>query len=103
MKIKILEQRTGWLLGKVSLLDYIESLTKENFNYEIQRGIVSNPFLDTILNAVNSNTPLAPISLVTKNVDAVCDTVEIKQFNILDGLQRTREFNKQVQNYEMFL
>lgn len=89
MKIKILEQRTGWLLGKVSLLDYIEFLTKENFNYEIQRGIVSNPFLDTILNAVNSNTPLAPISLVTKNVGAVCDTVEIKQFNILDGLQRT--------------
>lgn len=89
MKIKILDNKPGWYLGKVSLLDYIEALSVDNFNYEIQRGIVANPFLDTILNAVNTNTPLAPISLVTKNVGAVCDTVDIKQFNILDGLQRT--------------
>lgn len=44
MDIKILDNKPGWILGKVSLLEYIKSLTEENFRYEIQRGIVSNPF-----------------------------------------------------------
>lgn len=35
MKIKVLDKKSGWILGKVSLLDYIESLSTANFNYEI--------------------------------------------------------------------
>lgn len=92
MDIKILDNMPGWILGKVSLLEYIKSLTEENFRYEIQRGIVSNPFLDTILDAVVENKPLAPVSLVSKDFEDGDKTLSINQFNILDGLQRTFRF-----------
>lgn len=92
MDIKILDNKPGWILGKVSLLEYIKSLTEENFRYEIQRGIVSNPFLDTILDAVVENKPLAPVSLVSKDFEDGDKTLCINQFNILDGLQRTFRF-----------
>lgn len=92
MDIKILDNKSGWILGKVSLLEYIKSLTEENFRYEIQRGIVSNPFLDTILDAVVENKPLAPVSLVSKDFEDGDKTLCINQFNILDGLQRTFRF-----------
>lgn len=92
MDIKILDNKPGWILGKVSLLEYIKSLTEENFRYEIQRGIVSNPFLDTILDAVVENKPLAPVSLVSKDFEDGDKTLSINQFNILDGLQRTFRF-----------
>lgn len=89
MKIKVLDKKSGWILGKVSLLDYIESRSTANFNYEIQRGIVSNPFLDTILNAVVDSKPLPPISLVSKDVCLESEIIDVTKFNILDGLQRT--------------
>lgn len=92
MDIKILDNKPGWILGKVSLLEYIKSLTEENFRYEIQRGIVSNPFLDTILDAVVENKPLAPVSLVSKDFEDGDKTLSINQFYILDGLQRTFRF-----------
>lgn len=92
MDIKILDNKPGWILGKVSLLEYIKSLTEENFRYEIQRGIVFNPFLDTILDAVVENKPLAPVSLVSKDFEDGDKTLSINQFNILDGLQRTFRF-----------
>ena len=92
MDIKILDRKPGWILGRVSLLEYIKSLTEENFQYEIQRGIVSNPFLDTILDAVVENKPLAPMSLVSKGFEDGDKCISINQFNVLDGLQRTFRF-----------
>lgn len=92
MDIKILDRKPGWILGRVSLLEYIKSLTAENFQYEIQRGIVSNPFLDTILDAIVEKKPLVPVSLVSKGYEDGDKTISINQFNILDGLQRTFRF-----------
>lgn len=89
MELNVLDAKQGWFLGKVSLLDYIESLTEENFNYDIQRGIVPNAFLDTILEAINDKKPLPPISIVTKNIIMNSGSSCINGFNILDGLQRT--------------
>ena len=89
MELNVLDAKQGWFLVKVSLLDYIESLTEENFNYDIQRGIVPNAFLDTILEAINDKKPLPPISIVTKNIIKNSGSSYIYGFNILDGLQRT--------------
>lgn len=89
MKLKILDRKDGWILAKVSLLDYIEALSEQNFNYDIQRGIVNNPFLDSILDAVVEKKSLPPISLVTQKKESSTNVVEICSFNILDGLQRT--------------
>lgn len=89
MNIKVFDHKKGWILGKVSLLEYIQSLTKENFNYKIQRGIVINQYLDTILDAVVKGNPLPPISLVSKDKETLTGDGVINNFNILDGLQRT--------------
>ena len=32
MNIKVFDHKKGWILGNVSRLEYIQSLTKENFN-----------------------------------------------------------------------
>lgn len=91
MRIHILDRlEDRWILGKVSLLSYLEKMTTDYFNYIIQRGIVTNKYLDSILEAVSTNSPLPPISLIA-NGDIKQDAVdvEIEDFNILDGLQRT--------------
>lgn len=109
MKLNVLDRKEDWLLCKVTLLDYIESLSEQNFNYDIQRGIVSNHFLDNILDAVVERKALTPISLVIQQGNAITDSVEINNFNILDGLQRTfrlwiyyklSEFAIKRQNYD---
>lgn len=91
MTIQILDRKdNNWVLGKVTLLDYLESLTRDSFHYIIQRGIVTNRYLDSILEAVNTGSPLPPISLIaTGNLPQDVRDIEINDFNILDGLQRT--------------
>lgn len=91
MRINIIDSLEGkWVLGKVSLWDYLETLDVEDFNYSIQRGIVNNPYLDSILESVYSGDPIPPISLVAAG-GLVFDgnTLNLKAFDILDGLQRT--------------
>ena len=93
MRVKVLDssENNQWILARVSLWDYLSCLTHEDFDYDIQRGIVINPYLDSILNSVVNKNALPPFSLVTidfqKNYGD--DTAVISQFNILDGLQRT--------------
>ena len=89
MELKVLDRKHGWLLCKASLLDYIKSLKEENFKYDIQRGIVFNSFLDTILDSIVDKNPLSPISLVVRKEYSGGDSFTIEEFNILDGLQRT--------------
>lgn len=49
MKIKVLDisEDSQWVLGKVSLWDYLSCLAHDDFDYDIQRGIVVNPYLDS--------------------------------------------------------
>jgi hypothetical protein len=91
MKIKVLDNSKNyqWVLAKVSLWDYLTCLTQDDFDYDIQRGIVINPYLDSILNSIVKNNALPPFSLVALDFEIHEDLAEIKHFNILDGLQRT--------------
>ena len=57
-------QERNWVLCKVSLWDYLESVNPDtSFDFEIQRGIVKNVYLDTILDSVVSNEPFPPLTL----------------------------------------
>lgn len=97
MRIKILdkkiEERKLWFLGKISLWDYLLSVTPENFDFEIQRGIVKNRYLDSILQSINANEAIPPITITADidNYEEIEDyiNIEVGKFNILDGLQRT--------------
>lgn len=95
MKIKILDKKIAngksWFLGKISLWDYLSSVTDKNFEYDIQRGIVKNRYLDSILQSVNKGEALPPITIVVDKYENEDMYINIADgtFNILDGLQRT--------------
>lgn len=95
MKATILDQRddggSKCYLCKLSLEDYIQSLPDTYQNYDIQREIVSNVYLDHLVDTVLGSRHIPPIVLVVENKQftAKGSELEIKTFKILDGLQRT--------------
>lgn len=95
MRATILADRTegssNCYLCTISLQDYITNLPSTYRDYDIQREIVSNVYLDRLIETVLSKRHIPPIVLVTapdehKRIDT---TLEIRNFKILDGLQRT--------------
>ena len=97
MKIEVLDKKhtdeRSWFLGKISLWDYLSSVTPDNFEFEIQRGIVKNKYLDSILQSIEMGEAIPPITItVGKYTSEDMETyinIEDGKFNILDGLQRT--------------
>ncbi|HEK0649922.1 TPA: hypothetical protein SMP57_002414 [Proteus mirabilis] len=95
-KAKILDRRTDndsseCYLSKMSLEDYINALNTTYQDYDIQRGIVSNVYLDHLVDTVLNQCHIPPIVLVIDDTDfnIIDDNIEIHSFKILDGLQRT--------------
>ncbi|MBT2684660.1 hypothetical protein [Bacillus sp. ISL-37] len=80
-------------LCESTIRDYLEALPEDYKNFNIQRGIVSNIYLDNLTNTILLGKHIPPITLVTdsdinfqfeKNED-----YSIQSFRVLDGLQRT--------------
>lgn len=93
MKITILKEKDlqdgkKWYLAICNLLEFIESLKDEFFNYDIQRRIVKNSYLDKLWTTIYSGDPLPSITL-TANVKGDVDNSSVEDFEILDGLQRS--------------
>lgn len=95
MKIEILDKLDNgthkWFLGKTSLWDYLCAVTKESFEFDIQRGVVKNKYLDTILSSIQRKEPIPPLTLTTDSAKEEGCTLSFDDgtFGILDGLQRT--------------
>jgi len=99
MKFKILKQKKFekgkyWVLAELNLLEYVESLTEDNFNFEVQRKIVKNKYLDGLLSTVDLGEPLPNITLAYHDSFSNLkdgDNIDLKneKLDILDGLQRT--------------
>lgn len=62
-----------WLLVKVNLFDYLSSLRKDFFDYDVQRRIEDNPYMDDLINTVISEEPLPDFNLVC-NDDAISES-----------------------------
>lgn len=88
LKEKELQNGKKWYLAVCNLLEYLESLKDEFFNYDIQRRIVKNLYLDKLWTTISSGEPLPSITL-TANVKGDVDNSSVDEFEILDGLQRT--------------
>lgn len=88
LKEKKLQNGKKWYLAICNLLEYIESLKDEFFNYDIQRRIVKNSYLDKLWTTISSGDPLPSITL-TANVKGDIGNSSVDEFEILDGLQRT--------------
>jgi hypothetical protein len=81
-------------LCQTTLEDYLSSLPADYDQYEIQRGIEKNRYLDRLIDTVLSKGHIPPMVLVveeenyqTANNSSNC--LQIQEFKILDGLQRT--------------
>lgn len=87
---KKLDNKT-WYLAKSKLSSYLQCLRKDFFNYEIQRRIVRNVYLDGILHTIENGDPMPVITITVKGKIELVDSTRIKinDFDILDGLQRT--------------
>lgn len=83
-----LQNGKKWYLAVCNLLEYLESLKDEFFNYDIQRRIVKNSYLDKLWPTIYSGDPLPSITL-TANVKEDIDNSSVDEFEILDGLQRS--------------
>lgn len=97
MKIKILdrfeEEDAVCLLCRTSLRDYVEALSADFKDYYVQRGIVSNRFLDNIWDTIAKKRHIPAIVLVADGPVPIVDVGKTFDFQhgyrILDGLQRS--------------
>lgn len=120
MEFKILDIRTEsdgkkCFLCSTGLGVYIENLPDNYQDYEVQREIVVNSYLDKLIDTVLNLKHIPPIVLVLEASDYIQDTnfLKVQNFKILDGLQRTYRlktiwdtiafFNKQFESDENIL
>lgn len=92
LREKGLQNGKKWYLAVCNLLEFIESLKDEFFNYDIQRRIVKNSYLDKLWTTISSGDPLPSITLtanVKEEVKKGIDNSRVDEFEILDGLQRS--------------
>ena len=79
LKEKKLQNGKKWYLAVCNLLEYIESLKDEFFNYDIQRRIVKNSYLDKLWTTISSGDPLPSITL-TANVKGDIGNLSVDEF-----------------------
>lgn len=97
MKAKILDSRVeGYstcYLTAVTLKDYVNSLSDDYTTYDIQREIVANSYLDSLVDTVLERRHIPPIVLILEDFEIRDGVLKINSFKILDGLQRTYRLN----------
>jgi hypothetical protein len=90
---KEIEHRT-WYLCKGSLLDYLDGLKTNFYDYAIQRRIVKNQYLDKLYSTIKVGDPIPTITLTynKKTLDEITENkafIDLYNTEILDGLQRS--------------
>ncbi len=88
LKMKELQNGKKWYLAVCNLMDYLDSLRENFFDYDIQRRIVKNSYLDKLWATIIVGDPLPTITL-TANIQGEVNNADVQNFEILDGLQRS--------------
>lgn len=93
MRLKILDKKmessATCYLCRVDLNTYIESIPDTYKDFDVQRGIVSNRYLDHLAETIHERKHIPPIVLIADRVSETNETLEVNDYRILDGLQRT--------------
>lgn len=97
MEIEILDTKlvngNTWTLCKGNLLDYLQGLKTDFFEFSVQRKIVNNIYLDSIYSSVMNGEPFPPVTLTYSGEIALSSKgklmIDDNKVEILDGLQRT--------------
>lgn len=95
------ENQSTCYLCESTLKSYIDSLPEDYDEYDVQRGIVNNLYLDDIWIDVILKHHIPPITLITRN-DSFNEK-KISDFRILDGLQRTYRIKKIYKTLEFII
>lgn len=80
-------ERVVWRLAMCNLYDYLSNLKKDFFDFDVQRRIVSNSYLDKIGESILGGEPLPAFTLTSYDVED--SELNLDKTDILDGLQRT--------------
>lgn len=97
MRLTIIQKKqlteNTWYMCVGNLFDYLSTLHKDFYEYQIQRRIVRNIYLDKLYGSIIKGEPLPPITLNSRtqfegNLFSDVD-VDMAQCDVLDGLQRT--------------
>ncbi len=80
-------ERVKWRLATCNLYDYLSNLKKDFFDFDVQRRIVSNSYLDKIGESILGGEPLPAFTLTSSDVED--SELNLDKTDILDGLQRT--------------
>jgi predicted transcriptional regulator len=98
---KYQEDKAVCYLCEADLFDYLENLDDKYNEYDIQRGIVSNHFLEKLADTLKNSKFIPSIILVSDEdneiiINANIDNILLSKgkFKILDGLQRTVRLKK---------
>ncbi|EOB3567309.1 hypothetical protein ACHELH_000766 [Vibrio vulnificus] len=111
MKLAILDRKTEGnatcYLCKVNMQEYLNSLSSDYKDWNIQRGIIDNRYLDDIIDTVLNKKHIPSLVLISEN-DEILETLynekaTIKNFKILDGLQRTHRLKTILNSKEFIL
>ncbi|MCD7900736.1 MAG: hypothetical protein LUH22_12930 [Bacteroides sp.] len=98
MKLTIFEEKRidnrTWYLCKANLLEYLEGLKPNFYDYAIQRRIVKNQYLDKLYTTIKVGEPIPVITLTHKELRLENDIenkskIDLHKSEILDGLQRS--------------
>lgn len=107
MKFKILDRKsekssTCFLL-RSSLENYISHIPNNYDDYEIQRSIVNNSYLDRLVYTVLNKGHIPSITLITDESAESIENGYVRDFKILDGLQRTHRLKVIFETKNLFL
>ncbi|PTO99948.1 hypothetical protein CWN88_16385 [Vibrio splendidus] len=111
MKLTILDTKkegnATCYLCKVNMQEYLQSLSSNYKDWNIQRGIIDNSYLDDIIDTVLNNKHIPSLVLISDN-NEIEQTVKnseatLSSFNILDGLQRTHRLKTILNSKEFVL
>ena len=82
-------------LTEIVLGEYLANLPDDYHQYDVQREIVKNAYLDNLVQTIVQRKHIPPIVLVTEanDLEVKGDILRIQNFKILDGLQRTFRLN----------
>ncbi|MBY8021284.1 hypothetical protein KW439_10025 [Vibrio fluvialis] len=113
MKLKVLDTKTEGesicYLCKVALSEYVRSIPEDYREFYIQRGIVSNRYLDHLANTVAKREHIPAIVLVAEESEIKktktdqYETICASKFSVLDGLQRTHRLHVINKTLELIL
>lgn len=106
MKFKSLDEKregeSACILVSASLASYIESIPEDYDNYEIQRSIVNNTYLDKLVETVLMKGHIPSITLIAPDEFRSGDS-RLVNFKILDGLQRTYRLKSIYETKNLFI